>query len=126
MTESKPPNQPSDGEWAEKAAAQLRDAEQHLPSDVQLQLQSARRAAVEAAEQPERRAAKPWLTLGAGGLLAAAATVLVLLSSPEMMEMPDLDEQELAAAQEVELLEDLEFVAWMLAMEETDENPNQG
>lgn len=115
--------------WAATAGQHLRDAEQQVPSDVQLKLQAARRAAVMAAEQADQQAQtlSPWYAFGASsGVLAAAAVVIVLMSNPAMMELPNLNEQELAAAQEVELLEDLEFVAWMLAMEETDETPNQG
>jgi hypothetical protein len=37
-----------------------------------------------------------------------------------------MDDVEMAAAQEVELLEELEFVAWMLAMEESNATPSQG
>ena len=39
---------------------------------------------------------------------------------------PPLDQPEVGIAQEAELLEELEFVAWMMAMEESGEAPVSG
>jgi len=117
---------PSPSEWEAQATELLRHSEQQLPSETQLKLHLARRRAVAAAEQ-RGASRRTWYTVGAGGgALAAAALVLVMLSTPQALQLPNLDEEELAAAQDVELLEELEFVAWMLAMEEDNAPPSQG
>lgn len=114
-------------DWAHTAGERLRNAELQIPADVQLKLQDARRAAVMSAETATPQPWQPWYATAASGtVVAVAALVIVLMSGPQMIEIPNLNEQELAAAQEVELLEELEFVAWMLTMEDIDESPSQG
>ncbi len=119
MTEQ---NQPEE-DFVERLTGTLRDGEHDLPPEVIERLGAARRAAVAAADRP----AKPvWPHFVGAGALASAALVVVLMIQPEVAPLPPLDAAELAAAQDAELLEDLEFAAWMMAMEEADEPSNSG
>ncbi len=113
----------TDDAYAERLARTLRDGEQDLPPDVIERLTAARRAAVDAADEPVKLV---WPRYAGAGALATAAVVVVLMTQPEVTPLPPLDAVELAAAQDAELLEDLEFAAWMIAMEEADEPSNSG
>ena len=70
----------------------------------------------------ERRLSELFTTVGRwsqswAGLAAASAVVLIAivlrLSSTELLEMPVTQEGEIAVVQDMELLEDLEFLTWL-------------
>ncbi|MBV1905368.1 MAG: hypothetical protein KUG75_04770 [Pseudomonadales bacterium] len=90
-----------------------------LGEDISQRLYSARRKALDQLDIPEKRAVyeKPWFTVFPVGAIAALVLVFNLFwLDPEFPEMPNYEsELHAAAATELELLEDLEFVAWMLA-----------
>ncbi len=104
-------------QWGKRTGERLRDAETQLPPHTISDLRSARLAAV----------AKPllyWPLVTATGAFAAILAWSVFVAKPDLA-LPNMDDMEMAAAQESELLEDLDFVAWMLALEETDESPSR-
>jgi len=104
--------------WNDKAQDALRESETDLPESVQQRLAAARREAVNTADSPQR---SYWPAFLGTGALASAAVVLVLLMPRSATNTwPLLEDTEMAAAQDVELLEELEFVAWMLAEESAD------
>jgi hypothetical protein len=110
--------------WAEQAGRQLRAHEEVLAQSSQARLRSVRGQALQAASETRR----PWLFWPALSATAGCAALLawtVLITAPIDM-LPVMDELEMTAAQDVELLEDLEFVAWMLAEQEVDDAPSQG
>ena len=115
----------SDEEFSEferKARQRLEASEHDIDPDRLQRLQAARRAAVAAVPAaPERGLAGRWWV--PTGAMAAVALVLGLLLLPEPEGLPPvLDAAEMSAAQEMELLDELEFVAWMLEQESTLEN----
>ncbi|MEL6366964.1 MAG: hypothetical protein AAFQ16_03285 [Pseudomonadota bacterium] len=88
-------------------------------------LQAAREEAVHAAMR-SRLPRTAWYVGGsAGGAIAAGVALFFMLQTPSLQPLPDLDETELAAAADIELLESLELLAWlddeMLAIEAADE-----
>ena len=85
-----------------------------LPESVSDRLAAARRAAIaEAVRRPPRVAMpSPWLPVGALATTVLAVAVSVTVTDTRMLPVVD-DARALAAAQEVELLEDLEFLAWL-------------
>ena len=109
MTDEKP----DDG--YERLQAQLRvhtDAE--LAPEIAARLSAIRRQAVAAAwKTPAPSKALRWGWMA----VPAAAAALLLTIGVNLFEadpdFPMLDEQELAAAEDLELLEDLEFLAWL-------------
>ncbi|XOV83028.1 MAG: hypothetical protein ACFHXK_19515 [bacterium] len=115
---------PDDQRWAEQAGRQLRAQEDLLAQGSQARLRSARGQAMQVGAEKSG----PWLlwpAVSAGGVGAAALVWAVFLSMP-VDRLPVLNEEEMAAAQHVELLEELEFVAWMLAEEGVTDAPSQG
>ncbi|MEM9172859.1 MAG: hypothetical protein AAGA84_09160, partial [Pseudomonadota bacterium] len=76
-------------------------------------VRAARQDAVRVADQRSQR--RRWLPVlvPAGGLAATAAAVLISLQSPGVAPLPLLDDQEMAALAELELLEELEMLAWL-------------
>ena len=133
MTSQTPPDQDpndvEDQEYAARLASLLREAEGDLPDDVADRLYQARAQAVDAARQPVK-ATRRWLVPSMGvGMTAAAAVLVVVLMLPattRIEPLPAGEDMELAAAQDLELLEDLEFVAWMVAMEDSEALSNSG
>ena len=118
-------NEQDDDKFVEDLSRRLRRDEVDVAPDIAARLQAARRQAVEIADQ-QVPAASPWPRLaGVGGVLAAALLVAVVVRTPTDT-LPRMAAEELAAAQEAELLEELEFVAWMVALDEADDLPNQG
>ncbi len=110
---SKDDDQRSDHELAERARDSMRDA--RLPDDVQRKLRLARAAAVERLEDAGRKpvfGGARWL-VPAGAAATLFAGVMLVGKAPTDT-MPILDEQELAAAADMDLLDDIEFLAWML------------
>lgn len=109
--------------------ARLKDALQReretLPQAVRDRLAASRREAVAMVEEAEARPAASraaaWLGglfdvrgLAAAGAVAAAALALwITLSVPEDPALPILSAPEVAVVQDLELLEELEFLAWL-------------
>ena len=100
----------------------LRADEQSIEQDAVARLAAARRAAVAAVRTPWYR--QRWvLPSGVGAGFATAALVVALILSSPVDTLPVMAEDEMLAAQEVELLEELEFAAWLVMLEENDEFP---
>ena len=107
-------NEEKVSEFERKARARLEASELDIDPERLERLQAARRAAVAAVPAgPERGLLGRWWV--PTGAMAAAALVLgvLLVPGPERLP-PVLDAAEMSAAQEMELLDELEFVAWML------------
>lgn len=86
--------------------------EGQLPPGVAGRLATARRAAVAAADEGAVRLPSTWLPVGA--LASTVLAVAIAVVAADGRTLPALgDDRALAAAQEVELLEDLEFLAWL-------------
>ncbi len=106
-------------ELPEHLARSLREQAQALPADTAQQLAQARHAAVRASERlswSTRLLGQRWPLTGAvAGAGAAVALAVVLLGDPdgEIPVIPVSTASELAAAQELEVLEQLEFLAWL-------------
>ena len=85
-----------------------------LPEGVSDRLAAARREAIAESARPPARVAlpSPWLPVGALATTVLAVAVSVTVSDTRTLPVVD-DARALAAAQEVELLEDLEFLAWL-------------
>lgn len=101
-----------DLELQRRALTMLHETERDIDLKTREQLAAARRAAVASAD-----ASAPWLSpwlLGFGGSAATMALVLAITFVSVEPELPPLDQVEFAVAQDTELLEDLEFVAWMM------------
>lgn len=103
---------------------ELGRSEADVPAEVSQRLVAARREAVAAFEsrQPRQR----WFQWGALGAVSAGILVLAVFLQSPVQKMPYAEETELIVAQEAELLEDLEFVAWVVAMEESGDEPHSG
>ncbi|MEM7083949.1 MAG: hypothetical protein AAF465_14565 [Pseudomonadota bacterium] len=107
-----------DAELGRRARASLRD--HALPDDVQRRLRLARAAAVDSLENRDIGVSS-WLNprwvvpMGAAAAIALAA-VLTQQSGPSAM--PAWEEGELAAASEMDMLDDIEFLAWMIELDE--------
>ena len=100
----------TDYEAAGERIAQAMDTS--VSPDIAERLQAARRAAVDVAEQRQRRA--PVMTwLPAGGAVAAGVLAVVLMQEQRMTPLPNLNDMELEAANELELLDDLAMLAWL-------------
>ena len=110
---------PADQASIDAMESNLRRQEETLPPDVTDRLAAARRAAVaRMAEQDESRSV-PWLSmprlLPAGGLLAAGVVAAILWPVPQpSLQLPALDDNEMAAATDMEMLDEIELIAWLL------------
>lgn len=82
-----------------------------VDTDVTARLRAMRAEAVQAVDRKTMRPAI-WL-LPAGGVLASALLLTFLLRANDNNVLPLMDDAEFAAAIELELLEDLELLAWM-------------
>lgn len=107
--------------FEERVRVAMREAEENVSPDVSHRLAAARRSAVAQAD-----AQKPWMWAGVGGALTAGLLVALLVAPQADESLPLFAESEMAAAQDVELLEELEFVAWLVAMEENPDALEQG
>jgi hypothetical protein len=106
----KPNDTRNDTAFAEAARNTLDAAV--LSGDIVERLRAARRAAVDAADAQVIALPSRWLPIGA---MAATVLAAVLLRGPQPDSMLPLDDEaQLAAVQDLDLLENLEFVAWMV------------
>ena len=108
--DSKHDGAPSDDD-ARLARAVVERLHEDVDPDVAARLRAARQEAVYIVDRKTRRSV-PWLA-PAGGDVAAAVVAVVMLREPALAPMPALDEAEMAAAAELELLEELEMLAWL-------------
>ena len=122
-------NEPDQQELEARARRLLREHADALPEDIAARLAAARRTAVAefAATGPSRWEAFYRFWFGSGlGLSALGATAMVaaavglfLLRQEQVPALPPglvmADEAEITAAQEAELLSELEFLAWLEA-----------
>ena len=109
----------SDQEARLKAA--LRDERDNLPEEVRSRLAASRREAVDLVEA-QVNASGGWsfaallaprgLAMAAAGSVAAIA-LWISLSSPDDTALPLISAPEVAVVQDLELLEELEFLAWL-------------
>ena len=108
----------------ERATDALRDENEHVPADVAQRLQAARRQAVEAADRGASPSGANLPLWGGAGLasFAAAMGIAVMLTSQDpalpAMNVDDLallatDTDELLVVNDLDVLEDLEFLAWL-------------
>ncbi len=103
----------SDAETKALAASVAAKLDDSVPADIAARLRAARQEAVFVAERKTRK--RGWgVSLAPIGATAAACAVLVvaLNRAPENT-LPLLDDAEMAAAAELELLEELEMLAWL-------------
>ncbi len=107
-----------------EAVRALEETEHNVPPAALERLAEARRAAVAVADRPSPGLLQPRYV--AAGAMAAVALAVVLLLRPTDVALPPFDDAELVVAQEAELMEELEFAAWILAMDESDEAPHSG
>ncbi len=114
-----------DDTFAESAGDMLRSRENAIDADVAARLSDARRQAVSVADTGTP--APVWWRHAAGiGAAAAIAFATVIVYRAPTDVIPRLDEPEMAAAQDLELLEDLEFAAWLVLREQDDALPASG
>lgn len=97
-------------------AAALRQHAEQVPPEVADRLRAMRRAAVAELDVRSTRAGSGWL-LPAGVAAAGLALTLALLTGDPESPAPGAvllaDTDELAAVAELEVLEELEFLAWL-------------
>jgi hypothetical protein len=107
----------SDAELVEQIRTALNA--QAVTPDVDQRLRAARHNAVTAATPRTIRMPTVWLPVGA--LAATLFAVVLLRPSLDLDATPPLDDEvQLAAAENLELLENLEFAAWMVESEGPD------
>jgi hypothetical protein len=98
----------------EEFASRVRDAlnTQTLAPELADRLAAARRRAVASVDAPIPRAPSVWIPVGA---LASTLLVVGMFSAAiERKSAPPFDDDvQFAAAQDLDLLDDLEFVAWL-------------
>ncbi len=120
--------------FVEEVSGVLRRDVESVSAEVAAQLDGARRQAVAVASAAEAQGFGRWGMKGAvrpvprwpsiagfGAVMGVALTVTVMVRAPQLEPLPFLNADEMAAVENVELLEELEFVAWVAAMEAEDE-----
>ena len=112
------PEQPRTDEVFVEQVRGVLDA-QLLPPDLTVRLRVARRNAVAAVTSTSPRIPTVWLPVGA--LAAMLLAVVLLRPPPDLDAAPPLDDaMQLAAAADLDLLENLEFAAWMVESDGSD------
>lgn len=117
-------NGPEESSFEQRARERLRRHAERVPEDVAARLAAARHRAVATLAEGDRagwleRWFSPAFGLGAAGAAAVVvlAAVLLFFDDAGVPAVPPgfiaADETELTAAQEAELLEELEFLAWL-------------
>ena len=105
---------PADQASIDAMESNLRRQEETLPPDVTDRLAAARRAAVARMAEQDEWLSMPRL-LPAGGLLAAGVVAAILWPVPQpSLQLPALDDNEMAAATDMEMLDEIELIAWLL------------
>ena len=112
----------NDAVFAQSLGTELRDAEENLPGDISSRLNQARHAALSAAEAKSAHGWRfgGWQKLAGASAFAAVAVLSLVLMQAETDTLPRMSDEEMFAAQDAELLEDLEFLAWVAEMETPD------
>ena len=134
MTDKQINSQADADSVAQRLGADLRAREEALPEAVVDKLYAARMQAVQAAQEQaaarqQQRSRYLIPGIGVGASMAGIALVAVLLMpGPKIIEpLPELhvqgDPSVLAVTAEAEMLDDLEFVAWMVMLDEAPEDP---
>ncbi|MEM7000752.1 MAG: DUF3619 family protein [Pseudomonadota bacterium] len=110
---------PDDATFAHTLGSELRDAEENLPGDISSRLNQARHAALSAAETKSAHGWRfgGWQKLAGASAFAAVAVLSLVLMQTDPDTLPRMSDEELFAAQDAELLEDLEFLAWVAELE---------
>lgn len=107
--------------FLEKAKQALDESADHLPPETQDKLNQIRREALNEADAKSRSAYWAWWAPG-GGLAAAMLVAAVWLMNPDAPPPQPIDDMELLTSEEdMELMEDIEFVAWMMEQEMPEE-----
>lgn len=101
------------GRSEEEFLAQVRSVlnEQTLAPELASRLATARHRAVASLDSPILRAPPSWIPVGA--LATTLLTVAIGFSLDSTIAPPLDDEQQLATVEDMDLLMDLEFVAWL-------------
>ncbi len=104
---------PDDDRFVEQSRQALRRSENELDADVQSRLRLARRQAIASIEERRPKFMRPWVFAPIGSMAAVALAVGIYLSQGgDELSFPG--NEEFTVAQDMELLEELEFVAWMV------------
>ena len=116
-----------DEKLGNELGARMRQLETQITAEESARLTAIRSAALRQLDEPSALAKlgdrlwSPQL-LGAGAFAVAAVVIgLVLLPGVGIEPMPEFEAGEFLVAQEVELLQDLEFAAWVSDLEEMNE-----
>ncbi|MBT8144690.1 MAG: hypothetical protein KJO55_08315 [Gammaproteobacteria bacterium] len=92
-------------------AAKKSVEQQPVPDDIGRRLRLARAAAV---DEMQDRPSFGWALPATAAAAVAVIAILVVREPAGEVVLPDLSDDEMSAAMELELLEDMEFLAWML------------
>ncbi len=101
--------------FEKRARDLLRAAEQDVSPEVNQRLGEMRRAAVQELEDRSnrRQTSGIWLPAGASAVVVLALGIFLYPGNEIVPMIDNLDETQLAAAQDMELLGELEFIAWL-------------
>ena len=109
-----------DSGLARSVSNTLEQSIEHLDAATLSRLNRARHNAL--AVEQRRGAGLPWLTAGALAAIAVAVLASLMLTSPDTLtsDMPIAsieDAEFIVASEDIEMLEDLDFVSWMVAQD---------
>ncbi len=103
----------SSEELVTRVTAALDHQASGLGEDIHLRLAAARRAAVAEMDRPTPRILSPWVPAAAVATTVLTVGLMSFSLSPPELPLYSGDEAQLAA-ENLELLSDMEFIAWML------------
>jgi hypothetical protein len=107
----------TDDAFSSEARRLLDESTEHMDAATLSRLHQVRNRAL---ATPRSRSV-PWYGWASGGAVAASVLVaLILFDTPQPSPVFYDDQSQQAAAENIELLEDMEFMAWMLLQEESD------
>lgn len=102
-----------DDRFVEQTRQTLKRSENELDADVQSRLRLGRRKAIASIDDRRPDLLRPWVFVPLGSMAAVALAVgLYLGQGGDELRFPG--NEEFTVAQEMALLEELEFVAWMV------------